>query len=147
VFGAKYFPVLDCYTGFWQIGIREDHKERTAFTVPSGHYDFNRLPFGLSNSPVNFQRLMDIVLKDLIGEDCYVFLDDVIIYSRTIEEHAARLEKVLKRFEAANLQLHPEKCVIAQSQVNYLGYVLGQRGRTASTDKVKAVKTTRPRLT
>jgi hypothetical protein len=77
---------------------------------------------------------MDIVLKDLIGEDCYVFLDDVIIYSRTIEEHAARLEKVLKRFEAANLQLRPEKCVIAQSQVNYLGYVLDQRGITVSTD-------------
>jgi hypothetical protein len=83
---------------------------------------------------------MDIVLKDLIGEDCYVFLDDVIIYSRTIEEYAARLEKVLKRFEAANLQLHPEKYVIAQSQVNYLGYVLKQHGITASTDKVKAVK-------
>jgi hypothetical protein len=83
---------------------------------------------------------MDIVLNDLIGEDCYVFLDDVIIYSRTIEEHAARLEKVLKRFKAAKLQLHPEKCVIAQSQVNYLGYVLNQHVITNSTDKVKAVK-------
>jgi hypothetical protein len=73
--------VLDCYSGFWQVKIREDHKERTGFTVLSGHYEFNRLPFGLSNSPANFQRLMDIVLKDLIGEECYVFIDDIVCCS------------------------------------------------------------------
>jgi hypothetical protein len=64
LFGSKYFTVLDCYSCFWQVNIKEEHKERTAFTVPSGHYEFNRLPFGLSNSPSDFQRLMD-VLKNL----------------------------------------------------------------------------------
>ena len=63
LYGSKYFSVLDCYSGFWQMGIREEHKGLTDFIVPSGHYEFNRLPFGISNSPANFQRLMDTVLK------------------------------------------------------------------------------------
>jgi hypothetical protein len=64
--GSRYFSVLDCYSGFWKLKIQEDHKERTGFTVPPGHYEFNRLPFGLFNSPANFQRLMDAVLKDRV---------------------------------------------------------------------------------
>ena len=70
LFGSKYFTVIDCYSGFWQVNIRKGHKERTAFTLPSGHYEFNRLPFGLGNSPSNFQRLMDVVLKNLVGAEC-----------------------------------------------------------------------------
>ena len=94
--GSMYFSVLDCYSGFWQVPIKEQHKERTGFTVPFGHYEFNRLPFGLSNSPSNFQRLMDVVLRNLIGVQCYVFIDDIIIFSKSAEEHAARLENVLE---------------------------------------------------
>jgi len=89
--GSKYFSVFDCYSGFWQINISEEHKELTGFTVPSGHYEFNRLPFGLNNSPVKFQRLMDIVLKDSVGTDCCIYLDDLIIFSKTAE-HAEKLE-------------------------------------------------------
>jgi hypothetical protein len=138
--GSKYFSVLDCYSGFWQMNIREDHKELTGFAVPSGHYEFNRLPFGPSNSPANFQRLMDTVLRNLIGVECYVYLDDLIIFSSTAEEHARRLENVFQRFEEANLQLHPGKCVFAQPQVQYLGYVLSEQGISASPEKVKAVR-------
>ena len=83
---------------------------------------------------------MDLVLKDLIGDELHVFIDDVITFSKTAEEHAARLEHVLDRFDRANLQLHPQKCSIARPQVNYLGYVLSQEGITASPDKVKAVR-------
>ena len=69
--GSKYFSVLDCYSGFWQIDIHEPHREKTAFSVPSlGHYQFNRLPYGLSNSAASFQRLMNLVLKNLTGMDC-----------------------------------------------------------------------------
>ena len=122
------------------MGVKEEHKERTAFSVPSGHYEFNRLPFGLSNSPANFQRLMDAVLKDLVGTECWVFIEDIIVYSKSAEEHAARLENVLRRFEEASLQLHPGKCVFAQPHVQYLGFVLSEKGFTASHEKVKAVK-------
>jgi hypothetical protein len=116
--GSKYFSVLDCYSGFWQINIKDEHKCKTGFSVPSGHYKFNRLPYGLSNSPSSFQRLMDVVLKNLKGAECWVFIDDVIIFSDTIEEHARRLEHVLQRFEKANLQLQVSKCVFAQLRWN-----------------------------
>jgi hypothetical protein len=138
--GSKYFSVLDSYSGFWQMNIAEEHKERTAFTVPSGHYEFNRLPFGLSNSPASFQRLMDIVLRNLVGTECWIFIDDVIVYSQSAEQHALRLENVLRRFDVANLSLHPGKCVFAQPQVQYLGYVLSKRGVSASPDKIEAVE-------
>jgi len=114
LYGSKYFTVLDCYRGFWQMGIREEQKKLTGFTVPSGYYEFNRLPFGLSNSPANFQRLMDTVLKNLVGTDYFVFIDDIILFTSSAEEHARRLENVLQRFDRANLQLHPGKCVFAQ---------------------------------
>jgi hypothetical protein len=108
--GSKYFTTLDCQSGFWQVPIKEEHGEKTGFTV---HYEFTRLPFGQSNSPSNFQRLMDIVLRNLIGTHCWVFIDDLIVFSKTAEEHAQRLEEVLSRLEEANIQLQPGKCVIA----------------------------------
>jgi len=127
LFGSKYFSVLDCFSGFLQVSIKEGHRERTAFTVPSGHYEFTRLPFGLANSPSNFQRLMDTVLKNLVGTECYIYLDDCAIFSGTAEQHARRLEHVLQRFDKANLQLHTGKCVISQPKVKYLGFELSDR--------------------
>jgi len=98
--GSKYFSVLNCYSGFWQINIHEPHREKTAFSVPSlGHEQFIRLPYGLSNSPASFQRLMDLVLKNLTGTECWVFIDDVIVYSDTAEEHAKRLSDFLNGLE------------------------------------------------
>ena len=138
--GSKYFTVLDCYSGFWQIKIAEEDKAKTAFSTTSGHYHFNRLPYGLSNSPASFQRLIDVVLRNLTGTECFVFIDDVILFSDTIQEHARRLEHVLQRFEKANLQLQPEKCVFAQPQVEYLGYVVARDGVSASPEKVKVVR-------
>ena len=74
--GSRYFTTLDCQCGFWQVPIKEEHRERTEFTVPSGLYEFTRLPFGLSNSPSNFHRLMDIVLRNFIGTHCWIFIGD-----------------------------------------------------------------------
>jgi hypothetical protein len=138
--GSRYFTTLDCQSGFWQVPIREEHRERTGFTVHSGHYEFKRLPFGLSSSPSNFQRLMDIVLRNLIGTHCRIFIDDLIVFSNTAEKHAQRLEDVLRRLDEANLQLHPGKCEIAQPEVRYLGYVLSEKGVSSSPDKVTAVR-------
>ena len=132
--------MLDCYSGFWQINVSEEHKELTGFTVPPGHYEFNCLQFGLSNSPANYQRLMDVVLKDLVGTYCCIYLDDLTLFSKTAEEHAEKIERMLERFEKANLQLQTGKCVIAQHQVKCLGYVLSEEGVFASSDKVDAVR-------
>jgi len=81
--GSQFFSVLDCYSGYWQLKLAED-KMKTAFSVPSGQYNFLRLPYGLANSPASFQRLMDLVLMDLVGNECYVFFHDVIVYGNTI---------------------------------------------------------------
>jgi len=83
---------------------------------------------------------MDVVLRDLTGTECWVFIDDLILFSDTIEEHACRLEHVLQRLDRANLQLQPAKCVFAQAQVQYLGYVVSRDGITASPDKIEAVR-------
>ena len=83
---------------------------------------------------------MDIVLRNFVRTESCVFIDDVIGFSKAAEEHALRLEQVLRRFDEANLQLHPGKCVFAQSTVQYLGFVLSENGVSASTDKVKAVR-------
>lgn len=139
LFGSKYFSVLDCYSGIWQVKIREDHKEKTAFTVPSGHFEFNRLLFSLSSSQANF-RLRNIDLRNLIWDECFVFIDDVILFYKTAEEHATRLKHMLEQFDKANLQRHPQKCTVAQPRINYLGYVLSQDGVSTSPDKVKALK-------
>ena len=110
---------------------------KTAFPTPSGHYHFHRLPYGLSNSPASFPRLMDVVLRDLTGTECWIFLDDLIVFSDTIEEHASRLEHVLQHLDRANLQLQPGKCVFAKSQVQYLCYKASRDGFTTSPDKVR----------
>jgi hypothetical protein len=78
--------VLDCYSGFWQVPTKEEHKERIGFTVPFGDCEFNRLPFGLANSPSSFQRLMDVVLKNLVGIECWIFVDD-LIFARSAERN------------------------------------------------------------
>ena len=99
LWGSKCFSVLDCSSGFWQINNREPHREKTFFSVPSlGHYQFNRLQYGLSNSPDSFQRLMDLILKNLTGTECWVFIDDVIVYSDTAGKLAKRLSGVFERF-------------------------------------------------
>ena len=85
-------------------------------------------------------RLMDIVLKNLVGVECWIFIDDLIVFSRSAEEHALRLKNVLQRLDKANLQLHPGKCVFAKPQVQYLGFVLSENGVSASSNKVKAVR-------
>ena len=138
--GSRYFSTLDCKSGFHQVKVAEADRDKTSFTTPLGSFGFRKMAFGLCNGPSTFQRLMDIILKELRGTECWVFLDDLIIFSDTIEEHANRLEHVLQRFEKANLLLQPAKCVFAKSKVQYLGYVVSREGISASPDKVKAVR-------
>lgn len=86
--GNRYFSVIDMKWGYHQVDILDDHKERTAFTVgPLGFYEYERLPFGLANSPATYQRLMEECLGDYHTKICYIYLDDVIIFSRTFEDH------------------------------------------------------------
>ena len=104
--GAKIFFILDLKSGYWQVPIKEEHKNKTFFRTSSGQlYEFNRLPFGLRNAPATFSRLMDNVLSGLSWEVCLYYLDDIIVFSKDWEEHLHRLWMVFMRLREANLWL------------------------------------------
>jgi hypothetical protein len=135
-----YYSVLDAFSGYWQVRVAEEDKPKTAFSTPQGHWSFCRLPFGVSNGPASFQRLVDTLLRELSGVEAFAYLDDVIVFSRTIEQHAERLGHVLERFERANLLLQPSKCEFAKGEVKYLGYIVSRDGLKACPEKTQAIR-------
>ena len=139
--GAKYFSVLDLKSGYHQVEIAEHHKERTAFSVaPLGFYEYNRMAMGLANAPATYQRLMESVLGDLHLTICMVFLDDIIIYGNTYEEHLERLERVLIRLGENGLKLNPKKCSFFQERVRYVGHIVSAKGIETDPEKIEKVR-------
>ena len=113
--GNKYFSVLDMKSGYHQIEIDEEHKQRTAFTVgPLGFYEYNRMPFGLANAPATYLRLMEDCFRGLHLDICFIYLDDVIVFSKTYEEHVDRLDKVFKRIREEGLKLSPSNAIYSR---------------------------------
>ena len=139
--GSKYFSVLDLKSGYHQVEIKEEHKERTAFSVaPLGFYEYNRMAMGLANAPATYQRLMENVLGDLHLSICMVFLDDIIVFGNSFEEHLDRLEQVLVRLGDNGLKLNPKKCNFCQERVKYVGHIVSQHGIETDPEKVEKVK-------
>ena len=127
--GARWFSTLDLKSGYWQVPIMERDKEKTALCTSSGQlYEFNQVPLGLCNAPATFSRLMDCVLSGLHWETCLFYLDDIIVFSSTWEEHLARLRQVFKRLRHADLKLGAEKCAFAAKEVSYLGHRVTAEG-------------------
>ena len=119
----------------------EEHKCRTAFTVgPLGFWEFNRLPFGLNNAPATYQRLMEQCFGDLNMKICAIYLDDLIFFSSSFEEHLERLDRVLNRLKECNLKLNPKKCMFLQTEVKYVGHIVSQKGIWADPEKTDKVK-------
>ena len=137
---AKYFTTLDLASGYWQVGMHPQSKEKTAFVTTSGLYQFTVMPFGLCNAPATFQRLMESVLAGLARECCMVYLDDILVTGTTFEDHLINLRLVLTRIREAGLRLKPTKCKFAQREVVYLGYVVSGAGISPDAEKVKAVQ-------
>lgn len=137
---SRYFTTLDLHSGYHQIPIAKEDQEKTGFTTVGGHFEYKRMAFGLSGAPATFQRLMDNLLAKIKGTECLVYLDDVVVYSETIEEHAERLSHVLSVFKNANLKVNLKKCQFAQRSVNYLGHVVTATGVKPDPEKIQAVK-------
>ena len=138
--GAKYFSTLDLCSGYWQIEIEEKDKIKTAFTTEDGHYEFNRMPFGLANAPATFQRFLDNVLRPVKTKFAMVYLDDVIVYSKTIKDHLNHLRSVFDLLRKAGLKIKPSKCIFLQTEVEYLGHIFTKEGIKPDPKKQKAVK-------
>ena len=140
--GKKVFSTLDAKSGYWQIRMDEGSKGKTAFITHSGLYEFNVMPFGLCNAPATFQRLMQKVLAGLGGVEafCSVFIDDVLVFSDTMDEHIEHLRQIFQRLRRYNLKLHPGKCKFARPSVEYLGHVISAAGIAPNPAKVQAVQ-------
>ena len=141
--GPQYFTTLDLASGYWQVPLKEEDMAKTAFTTPgtaNSLWEFTVMPFGLCGAPASFQRLMEILLAGLNWESCLVYLDDIIIFSRTFEEHLGRLESVLSRLRAGGLKLKVRKCTFCAPQVKYLGHVVSKDGLRPDESKVSAVQ-------
>ncbi|KAI4472232.1 hypothetical protein M0802_017030 [Mischocyttarus mexicanus] len=137
---AKYFTTLDLASGFHQIEMHPDDAHKTGFSTPFGHYQFKRMPFGLKNAPATFQRTMNEILHGLQGESLFVYLDDIVIYSKDLTDHMYKFDLLMERIKTANLKLQPDKCEFLQKQVKYLGHVIGSNGVQPDPDKLSAVR-------
>jgi hypothetical protein len=122
---GRVFSSIDLASGYHQIKLRESDQAKTAFGTEYGLFMYTVMPFGLCNAPATFQRMMERVLSGLTGECCAVYFDDVLIYSRNIEEHKVHVSLVLKRLREANLKIQWKKCKWGVAEVEYLGHVVG----------------------
>jgi transposase InsO family protein len=137
--GATVFSTIDLKAGYWQLPVAEDSIPKTAFVCHMGQYEFTREPMGICCGPPVYQREMQRALAGLTGECVLVYLDDLVIYSNSIEEHAQHLRAVLSRLREHGLTLKKEKCAWAQEEVELLGYVISSQGIRAHPDKVHAI--------
>lgn len=136
---CAYFTTLDLKAGFHQILMDPRDREKTAFSTDLGHYEFIRMPFGLKNAPATFQRLMNIVLDGLLGHKCFVYLDDIVVIGRTLEEHLRNLKEVLDRLTAHNLKIQLDKCEFLKRETEFLGHLITPEGVRPNPDKVREI--------
>lgn len=137
---CHYFSTLDLASGFHQVEMHPDDVEKTAFNVEYGHFEFLRMPMGLKNSPSTFQRVMDNVLKGLQNEICLVYLDDIIVFSTSLQEHIINLEKVFQRLRESNFKIQMDKSEFLKLETAYLGHIISKDGIKPNPDKISAIK-------
>lgn len=137
---SHYFTTLDLTSGFHQIKMEPQDIIKTAFSTEDGHYEYTRMPFGLKNAPATFQRHMNVVLAGLIGKICFVYMDDIIVFSTSLEEHCVNLSKVFDALSAANLKIQLDKSEFLKKEVAFLGHVITDEGVKPNPDKIDAIQ-------
>ena len=137
--GSSWFSSLDLRSGYWQAEINEKSRDKTAFITRRGQFRFKVLSFGLTNAVSMFMRLQDRILRGMNFLVCLCFLDDILVYGRSFEEHAQRLEMVIERMSRAGLKFNPDKCSLFQRKVKFLGYEVSSAGVNPDPGKVAAI--------
>ena len=120
--------------------LEEDSKEKTAFSTPDNHFQFRRMPMGLKNAAATFQRAMNYVLRGHVGVIYFVYLDDIIIYGRTLEEHNQNLSLLLQRLKEHGMMLQPDKCEYLRPELEYLGHIITSDGVKPNDNKIEAIR-------
>ena len=138
--GSHFFTSLDFVSGYYHVPLEDSSCEKTGFLTPFGHFEWTRMTMGLCNAPATFQRLMNHVLGPLMYKYCLAYLDDIIIYSKTFEEHLEHVTAVLSRIREAGLKVQPAKSSFGMDKLKYLGSKISADGILVDEDKVKAVQ-------
>ena len=134
---ARHFTTLDLATGYHQIAVKEADIPKTAFRTQRGQFEFVVMPFGVTNAPSTFQRMMNQIFKDEMDKFVLVYLDDILVYSATLQEHIQHIRETLDRLRKAKLYARLHKCEFFQTRVEYLGYDVSAEGICPSKSKVK----------
>ncbi len=139
VCNAQWFSKIDLRTGYYQIQVTEKDRHKTAFKTRYGHYEYNVMPMGLCNAPATFMRLMHEVFDDMLDQFVVIYLDDILIYSQTKQEHMLHLRQVLERLRQHKLYAKLSKCEFMQSEVSFLGHLVGKDGIKMDPKKIQAI--------
>jgi Reverse transcriptase (RNA-dependent DNA polymerase) len=139
VHGAQVFSSLDLLSGYRQIKMRDEDKPKTAFNTPPGHFEWNVLPFGLTNAPATFQSTMNTILAEVFGKFALVYLDDILIFNKNAEDHEKHIRIVLEILRKHKFYCKMSKCEFNKPEVKYLGHIVGRDGVKVEPVKVKAV--------
>lgn len=138
--GACYFSKLDLRSGYHQIRMAVQDEHKTTFKTHNGHYEFRVLPFGLTSAPATFQGVMNSVLANQLRHSVLVFVDDILVYSKTLTEHVEHLRQVLQILTDHQLKVKRSKCSFGQTQLAYLGHIISKNGVATDDSKIAAVK-------
>lgn len=138
--GAQWFSKLDFRAGYHQIRIAKGDKHKTAFRTHSGLYQFLVMPFGLTNAPATFQSVMNQIFAPLLRKGVLVFMDDILVYSATLDTHLSLLQQVFEIVQKHSFLLEAFKCSFAQQQIEYLGHCISVQGVATETSKIEAVQ-------
>jgi hypothetical protein len=137
--GVRYFTCLDLRSGYWQVQLADDAKEKTAFTCRYGHYQFRVMPFDLTNAPATFQRMMNEILRNFIDRCAMVYLDNIIIFSHTEDEHNQHVLDVVHKLHKHGLILNERKCEWGCTLLLYLGHITSGEGLRPNPENVEAI--------
>lgn len=138
--GSKWFSCLDLASGYWQTSMKPSDCHKTAFVTHRGQFEWQVMPFGVTNGPASFMRLMNMALDDINWKYCLVYLDDVVVFASNLDEHLHRLRSVFQHLRKANLKLKPEKCKLLKNRVKFLGHVVSHDGIETDPDKTEHVR-------
>ncbi len=136
---AQYFSTVDMASGYHQIEMNPTDRHKTAFSTSHGHYEFLRMPFGLRNSQATFQRMINNAMMAHLGTRCFVYLDDIIVYGRTLQDHNEKLREIFKTLRANNLKVKTSKCCFLRREIQFLGHIIDKNGIRPNPKTIDAI--------
>ena len=143
--GAKYFSTLDLMAGYHHIPLEKSSKPKTVFNSPFGKYEYIKVPFRLAQAPAHFQELMTGILKDF--DFTIAYLDDIIIFSKTAEEHLSHIRKAFEKLRSAKLSMKLSKCHFFSKEIQYLGHIFSTKNILPLPSKTQAIQQMHPPTT